>query len=185
MKNPFEELPDSRRRYHRLHLFPWEEATQKVSQLNGVKQPGSDQIPPEPTSTLLESTSVRRPEGRLAASEPTRTLSEFNSVRQPEPRQVTAEPARPLPLPQFNGGRPWVGRQTIAEPARRTPPPSSARLPEGRRPVSASPLRLPAKIQPIPYKLQPQSARVRTDDDPELDKLATIPVMVLRNLSKQ
>jgi O-antigen/teichoic acid export membrane protein len=185
MKNPFEELPDlpSQRRYHRLHLFPWEEATQKVSQFNGVKRPGSNQIAAEPTQQLPRFNGGKPSEGRQAPAGPTQRVSQFNSVRRPQGRQTTAEPTPTLP--EFNSVRRPQGRQTTAGSPHKMPLPSRARSPEGRRPVSASPLRLPARMQPIPYKLEPQNAPLRTEDDSELDKLATIPVMVLRDISKQ
>lgn len=139
MKNPFEELSNlpSQRRHQGLHLFPWEEATQKVPRFKGMRQP----------------------EEMQTAAESIRKRPQFNGMRQPEGRQIVAEPQ--LRMPQVKGVRQQEVGYTL----------------------SAGPLKLPARGQPTIYR--PESATLHTHDDPDLDKLATIPIMVLKNIAKQ
>ena len=313
MKNPFEELPElpSQPRHHRLRFFPWEEATEHVPQLNGVRQPARGQVASEAVQQPSQLGGIRQPEEGQAVAEPARRMpllngisrpeggpplseagqrpSQFNGIRQPDREQAASETARrpsqfngirqPIVEPtrrmpqvngtrrpdggslvsenvrqplQFNGIRQPEGRraeeptqrlsqfssmrppesdqgvteqrrrmsqvngvrqpgrgQGVAEPLRAMPQVSEIRRPQtgqvapqpmqrisqvngvGRqeveRTLSAAPLRLPARGQPIidRFEKRPGSANLYTDDDHDLDKLATIPVMVLRNIAKQ
>src|SRR5579884_2752881 len=291
MKNPFEELPDlpSQPRHHRLRFFPWEEATEHVPQLNGVRQQTGGQIAPEALQEPSPLSGIRQAEGGQAVAGPEREVptpnsisrpvggpllagavqrpSQFNGIRRPSGEQLTSETTRRLPqfsgirqpivepterMPQvngtrrpdgescasevvrqplqFNGARQLESRQTeeptqrlsrfhsmrqpaggqgAADPIQRMPPMNGIGLPQtgqvaprpvqtipqvnggGRqgveRTVSAGPLQLPTRGQPIPdrFEKKRESDNLSTDDDPDFDKLATIPVMVLRNIAKQ
>ncbi len=313
MKNPFEELPDlpSQPRHHRLRFFPWEEATEHVPQLNGVRQQTGGQIPPEALQEPSQLSGIRQAEGGQAVAGPEREVptpnsisrpvggpllagavqrpSQFNRIRRPSGEQLTSETTRRLPQLsgirqpiveptermaqvngtrrpdgesrasevvrqplQFNGARQLESRQTeeptqrlsrfhsmrqpaggqgVADPIQRMPPMNGIGLPQtgqvaprpvqrvpqvggvrqsqtgqvvprlvqtipqvnggGRQgvehTVSAGPLQLPTRGQPIPdrFEKKRESDNLFTDDDPDFDKLATIPVMVLRNIAKQ
>src|SRR5437660_34556 len=92
MKNPFEELPDlpSQPRHHRLRFFPWEEATEQVPQLNGVRQPAGEQAAAEAVQKPSQLNGIRQPEGGQAVEELARRMPPLNPITRPDGRPLVS-----------------------------------------------------------------------------------------------
>ncbi len=187
MKTPFEELPDlpSERRPHRLRLSPWEEVTQRVPRFASMRGPEEGQRAVEPMQKVPQFTSVRQLEGGQSTAELTQEVPQFNGLRRPEGGQLTV--ASTSRAPQFHDVRQFERKQPVVEPAQKMSQFSSVGHQEAGRAVSAGYLKLPARGQPVIGGLErkPEPARLHTEDDPDLDKFATIPVLVLRNIAKR